>query len=87
MSYSTSNPPRLVDSAGLYGAGQTWEYVSADPKATVDDAGYITNALALGMKVGDIVVVNDTATPMISLHRLTAVDASGSTLSAGLNIT
>lgn len=95
--YSTSNPPRVKTAPGLYSGnsgsttraegGNTWHYVSGDAKATVAAAGYFTNALALGMLVGDIVEVNDTVTPMISLHRVTAVSSSGSTLSSGLNIT
>lgn len=60
MPYATSNPPRLmVPSIGNSPAW--WQYVSADAEAAVDDAGYITNASALGMKVGDVVFVRDTA--------------------------
>lgn len=62
MSYSTSNPPSKTVNA--LGSGKsTWKYVSADAKATVVAAGYISNALQLGMKVGDFVEVFDTATP------------------------
>lgn len=97
MSYSTSNPPRQWEAPGLYAGnsgsttraegGQMWTYVSADAKATVAGAGYITNAQSLGMIVGDVVMVCDTNTPMVSWHRVTAVSSSGSTLSSGLNIT
>lgn len=97
MTYATTNPPRESVAAGLYtgnsGAltraegGQIWTYVSADAKATVAAANYFTNAVALGMVVGDVVMVCDTTTPMVSLHRVTAVASTGSTLSAGLNIT
>jgi hypothetical protein len=62
MAYSTSNPPRRV-SSGAIGGNSVWHYSSADAKATVVAAGYITNAKELGMKVGDTVHVFDTATP------------------------
>lgn len=62
MAYATTNPPSKVTSA--LGSGKsTWHYVSADAKATVVGAAYISNALQLGMKVGDFVQVFDTATP------------------------
>lgn len=92
MAYSTSSPPRLLSHGGLYGigatnGGQLWEYVSADALATVRAANYFTNAVDLGMKVGDVVFVNDTASPAIALARVTAVASTGSTLSTGLAIT
>lgn len=97
MAYVTTNPPRQVRNVGLYVGnlasatrgvgGQYWVYNSADAKATVAAANYFTNAVALGMLVGDVIEVQDTVTPMVSLHRVTAVASTGSTLSAGLNIT
>jgi len=62
MSYAATNPPSKISNA--LGSGKNmWIYVSADAKATVVGAGYITNAVQLGMKVGDLVYVFDTATP------------------------
>jgi hypothetical protein len=97
MVYAVTNPPRQVRNVGLYVGnsgsttrgvgGQYWVYNSTDAKATVAAANYITNAVALGMLVGDVVEVQDTTTPMVSLHRVTGVASTGSTLSAGLNIT
>jgi hypothetical protein len=87
MAYATSNPPRLVDNAGLTGAGQVWTYRSTDALATVVAATYITNAQDLGMKVGDLVLVQDTSTPAQAFARVTAVASTGSTMSAGLAIT
>jgi hypothetical protein len=76
MAYSTSNPPRLQSISPLTGAGQTWVYRSTDPIATVDGAGYITNAYDLGMKAGDLVIVMDTALSIISMSQVMTVTTS-----------
>jgi len=75
MSYSTSSPPRLLTPA-FTGAGNIWYYSSADAAATVDTSGYITNGGNLGMKVGDVVIVNDTATPLITTHQVISVSST-----------
>jgi hypothetical protein len=97
MSYSTSNPPRLMGYPGLYSensgstteavGGRHWFYRSADVKSAVAVTGYFTNAVDLGVVVGDVLEVYDTTTPMSSFHRVTAVGASSTAISAGLNIT
>lgn len=61
MAYETSNPPARV--AGTIGGRSIWHYYDGDAKATVVGAAYITNALELGMKTGDIVLGFDSATP------------------------
>lgn len=85
MAYSTSNPPvrkseyPLTSFGNSQGAGGgTWTYKSADVLATVQGAGYFTNAAALGMQVGDIVEVHETATSpyKISLAVLSAINAT-----------
>jgi hypothetical protein len=82
MAYSTSAPPRLVLPSFTNGSGEAsfWEYSSTDNGTTVDVPGYITNALALGIKAGDYIYVVDTdASPVVTtLHR--AVSYSGTTL-------
>lgn len=52
MAYSVTNPPIILDHGGQYG-GARWKYDTTDTAATVDTAGYITNAQKLGMKKGD----------------------------------
>ncbi len=92
MAYSTSNQPYLLSVAPIAAATnrpKIWGYSSTDPAGTVDDAGYFTDGDALGMKVGDVVLVldNDTSTTM-TWHRVTTVTAGGAaTVSAGLAIT
>jgi len=78
MSYSTSNPPVLIGGP-LTGAGQRWHYRSTDVATDVDASGYFTNGHALGMRVGDIMTVEDTDTGpnTITIHRVTAVTAGG----------
>jgi len=75
MSYSTSSPPRLIVPS-FTGAGSVWYYTSADASATVDASGYITNGGNLGMKVGDVVIVNDTGTPLITAHQVISVSTT-----------
>lgn len=74
MAYATTNPPRMVNQA-IAGIRE-WHYTSADATATVDASGYITNGGDLGMKVGDLVKVFDTATPAITMHRVVTVSAT-----------
>jgi lipid-binding SYLF domain-containing protein len=76
MSYSTSTPPAMI-SQRLGGGFAWWEYRSADAIATVNTSGYFTNGAALGMKVGDIVIVTDTNVPTTSLAVVADVTAGG----------
>lgn len=76
MAYSTSNPPALVDSA-LAGKGQEWVYKSADAIATVDAAGYFTNAGDLGMVTGDVIKIIDTANGLTSIGKITVSAGAG----------
>ena len=82
MPYSTSTPPRLITPSFTNASGEAgeWIYSSTDNATTVDVPGYFTNALALGIKVGDYIRVVDTdASPVITtMHR--AVSYSGTTL-------
>lgn len=79
MAYATTNPPQLIGKA-IAQKGQVWEYRSTDGATTVDTSGYITNALYLGMRVGDIVYVHDTdASPYtITMHTVMVMNANGS---------
>lgn len=84
MAYSTATPPfKLADGVGGFGA--IWGYRSADPIATVRGATYITNAVDLGMKAGDIVfsAETDQSAPMLaSVSVVGTVAAAGATLYA-----
>lgn len=76
MAYSTSNPPKRI--AGGISGPQLWIYNSTDVHTDVDASGYFTNGAALGMKVGDHVIVGkSTATIGSTLHYVTTVTAGG----------
>jgi hypothetical protein len=88
MAYSASNPPAVMGAGPLTGAGNWWSYRSTDVATDVDASGYFTNGDALGMKVGDIVVVEDTDTATtVTLHRVTAVTAGGAATVSGTGLT
>jgi len=89
MAYVTTNPPAKMIGP-LTGAGQWWSYRSTDVATDVDATDYFSNGSALGMKVGDVVVVCDTDTrTTMTLHRVTAVTAGGAATvsTTGLTIT
>lgn len=86
MTYATSNPPALIGQA--IAGRRKWEYVSADPIATVNTNGYFTNGEELGMKVNDLLDVVDTNTPTTHLCIVNAVNANGSVdITDGLAVT
>lgn len=81
MAYAVTNPPAkmsagpLTDFGASTGGSQLWLYKSADAIATVKAAGYITNAVSLGMQVADPILVVDTVTPSLSLAFVLSVNA------------
>lgn len=77
MAYATTNPPQLlVPSVGTGVA--LWGYSSTDVHTDVDAADYFSNGEALGMKLGDFVMVGKTsATIAGTLHTVSAVSAAG----------
>jgi|TARA_R110000744_G_scaffold114121_2_gene213470 hypothetical protein len=67
-------------------APQMWTYKSADAKATVAASGYF-NSVSSVLKVGDLVMIYDTATPAASLHIVLTNSAAGVVdVSAGTDI-
>ena len=75
MAYATTNPP--VNMAGTNGGNQLWHYSSADALATVAGASYFSNGDALGMTVGDVVLIWDSNTGDGGIAFVTAVVAAG----------
>lgn len=75
MTYATSNPPFLMNAGAAIGgkAPRIWGYQSADAAATVAGANYFSNGRDLGMKVGDIVIVYDTASPLVTTHMVLSI--------------
>jgi hypothetical protein len=76
MSYSTSSPPTLVVST-IGNQGQAlWFLQGADPVATVQVTGYISNGGDLGMKVGDLVTYYDTNLGITSTLNVATVSST-----------
>lgn len=76
MAYSASNPPALV-SQRIGGGPAIWLYKSADVVGDVDATDYFSNGEALGMRVGDMVWVYDTTTPLCTVCWVSAIDSDG----------
>lgn len=90
MAYA-SNSLRRTTFGGIDNSagGNLWVYTSADAVATVVAQGYISNPIDMGLLVNDLVIVVDTATPLISIARVktvSAVVATGALLSTGVTI-
>jgi hypothetical protein len=82
MTYATTNPPTLI--AQRIGSGPAlWSYSSTDDDTTVNGANYFSNGVALGMAVGDVVLVTDTTTPKVSLHGVASVTSTAATTAFG----
>jgi len=83
MAYSTSTAPGKVAQKNGSNGATLWVYKSADSFATVAVAGYITNGDALGMQVGDLVLVVDTGNSVSRLTTVAAVTSGGAADLAG----
>lgn len=91
MAYNSQNLRKIVHEGidNSIGGGAIWAYTSADAVATVVAQGYITDPVNQGMAVNDLVIVFDTATPLISSARVKTVSAvltTGALLSTGVTI-
>lgn len=56
--------PRMGDGPAL------WTYSNTDAHTDVDATGYFTDGLARGMVLNDIMIVIDTDTATITIHRV-----------------
>jgi len=91
MAYNTALPPRRISQGSIDNSQQgaaLWAYTSADAAATVAGANYFSNGQDLGLALNDLVFVIDTATPLITSHRVKTLDTAtrGVTLSAGTTV-
>lgn len=77
MAYTPANLS-LTSKGPLTGAGQEWAHFSADTGAQAQVDGFITDAVAKGMKVGDVVKHRNTGTNIVSTHLVVALNANGS---------
>jgi hypothetical protein len=81
MAYNKDNL-FLHGRAALDGSYKEWIYRSTDAIATVNTAGYISNAKKMGMTVGNIVKVIDTTNNLA--HTCFVVTVSATTGAADL---
>lgn len=79
MAYSGNNLSCIVET--MNGGYKEWVYKSADTFATVKAANYITDAVARGMGVRDVIKIVDTATPATTLANILTVATAGATMS------
>lgn len=77
MAYSTSTAPGLIAQKNGSNGGKVWLYKSTDSLGTVAAADYFSNGDALGMVVGDQVVVINSTTGAAGVHPVTAVTSGG----------
>jgi lipid-binding SYLF domain-containing protein len=85
MTYAVTNPPVLIVQS--IAGPRVWIYTSADAAGDIDAAGYITDGDSRGMKLNDLVIVNDTATPLQTIHVVQSVTAGGAVnLGAGTTV-
>lgn len=83
MGYATTIPPKCLI-AGVGAGPGLWVYTSADARATVEGAGYFTNATDLGLKLGDVVIVVYTTGYVTTVHAVSAVSAGAATINAAV---
>jgi hypothetical protein len=80
MAYVPANL-QLLKGTGPNGT-QLWTLKGVDAIATVRGAGFISDALIRGFRIGDQLIYSDTATPLTSLATVTVVASTGATLVA-----
>ena len=84
-----TNPPVLSIENPIAFGHRVWTYKSADAAATVAASGYFTDGYKRGMRQYDLVIVVDTATPLITSHMIvgaTATPAAAINLGNGTTI-
>lgn len=73
---TVSQPKKLTNGIGT--CPSLWVYTSTDVHTDVDAADYFSNGSALGLRVGDVMLVSkSTATIGTTIHYVTTVTAGG----------
>ena len=75
MTYVVKSPYLTTQGIGNQGIA-VWYHSSADAGAAVDTDGFVTDGVALGMKVGDLFVHRDTGTDIVTTHVVKSVGAT-----------
>lgn len=77
MAYDTQTAPGKVAQKNGSNGTTIWVYKSADGMALVGVADYFSNGDALGMQVGDQVIVVNTTTDAVTVVKVSVVTAGG----------
>jgi hypothetical protein len=80
MAYDPTHAPRIIEQdLGRRGPSH-WTYNGTDAPAVVAANGYISNAAALGMKVGDTFRYRQdgVSPPVVTTHEVLTINANGS---------
>ncbi len=88
MAYATDNLYLAVQAIGG-GLPKVWVYKNATPDAdaTIVGAGYFSDGVAKGMKVGDLVDALDTGTAKYKRYQVASLSATAATVAAPTAIT
>lgn len=73
MSYNGANLSQVENLIG--GQQKEWWYLTTDALTSVQAAGYFSDGVKRGMKLGDLVFVFKTDTPALYIQKVSAVDA------------
>jgi hypothetical protein len=70
---------------GVSGGPSLYVYSSVDAHGTVEGAGYFSDGVTFGMKVGDIVIVVDSDTSgNTTIHSVASVSGTAATINAAV---
>lgn len=79
---------RLVTSDVASSVARVWNYTTAaDADATIVGAGYFSDGVKFGMKVGDVVDVIATTGPKYKRYQVASVSGNAATVAAPTAIT
>jgi hypothetical protein len=79
MAYS--NTGLFMTQSGVSGGPNTFVYRSTDVHTDVDASGYFSDGVTFGMKVGDVVIVQETDnTYATTIHSVASVSGTAATI-------
>jgi lipid-binding SYLF domain-containing protein len=76
----------MLVAGGVAGTPRLWMYVSVDANTAVDASGYFTNGYALGMRAGDLVLVQDSDDKVWYGHSVITATSSAVDLGSGVAV-
>lgn len=82
MAYSNAGLTCVVSAPGGRGVNIFHYTHATDPHTDVDAAGYFSDGKKFGMKVGDVVFVEDVDTATLTVHRVASISGNAVTISA-----